>query len=72
MDIFDFNSLDKPSPKLSDVILLKYFCLCFHVCMQKHMVHFINKYTCIGNMLKFVLMGERDQKCLQIVSLDYR
>lgn len=41
--------------------------MCFHVCM----VCFINKYTYIGGMLKFVLIGERDKKCLQTISLDY-
>lgn len=29
------------------VILLEYFCMYFHVCLQKHVAHFLNKYTYI-------------------------
>lgn len=72
MGIFEFNnSLDRPSPKLFYGILLKYFRMRFHVCIQKYTVPFINKYTYIGDTLKLFLIGVHDQKCLETISVDY-
>lgn len=54
MGIFEFNNFpDRQSAKIFYGIVLKHFHMCFHVCMQKHMVPSINKYTLIGDMLKF-------------------
>lgn len=61
------NSLDRPFPKLCHSF--KIFPHVFHVCMQKHMVPFINIYAYFGDMLKFFLIGVHDQKCLETVSL---